>query len=178
MVDVLRCSSQFIHIECSPNRGASLHCTFVYGSSEKQGRLQLFRDLQEISKTINSPWIILGDFNYVANFDERHGQPVRFHEIKPFRDCLDWCGVHDLHYGGRFFTWSNKQAGQSRVMSKIDRVLGNDLWEEAFPTVTVIFLPEGLFDHSPMVVSFTKIVGGVGRSRLGSLTFGQLKLIF
>ena len=82
----------------------------MYGSSKKLGRLQLFHDLQEISKTMNSPWIILGDFNCVANFDERHGQPVRLHEIKPFRECLDWCGMHDLHEG-HFFTWSNKQAG-------------------------------------------------------------------
>ena len=108
---------------------------------------------------MNSPWIILGDFNCVANFDERHGQPVRLHEIKPFRECLDWCGMHDLHEG-HFFTWSNKQAGQSQVMSKIDRVLGNDLWEEALLTTTVVFLLEGLFDHSPMVVSFMTIAGG------------------
>lgn len=40
-------------------------------------------------------------------------------------------------------------------MSKIDRVLGNDLWDEAFPSAVVTFLPEGLFDHSPMVVSFS-----------------------
>lgn len=30
---------------------------------------------------------------------------------------MTWCGVHDLHYGGRFFTWLNKQAGCRWVMS-------------------------------------------------------------
>lgn len=126
-VDILRCSSQFIHVYYSPIRCVSFYCSFEYGSLEKQGKLQLFHDLQEISTTTNSPWIILGDFNYVSHFDERHGQPVRLQEIKPFRESLDWYGVHDLHYSGLFFTWSYKQASQNRVMNKIDRVLSNDL---------------------------------------------------
>lgn len=35
-------------------------------------------------------------------------------------------------------------------MSKIDRVLGNAQWEDSFPNDVVSFLPEGVFDHSPM----------------------------
>lgn len=69
----------------------------------------------------------MGDFNCTANFDERRGQPVRLHEIHPLRDYLMDYGVHDLHYNGRFFTWTNKQVGDKRVMSKIDRVLGINL---------------------------------------------------
>ena len=45
-------------------------------------------------------------------------------------------------------------------MRKIDRVLGNDLWEEAFLTASIVFHLEGLFDNSPMVVSFTAFSGG------------------
>lgn len=103
----------------------------------------MFSNLQGMSSSINSPWVILGDFDCVANFDERQGQPIRFLEVKPFRDCLAWCGLHDIPFHGRFFTWTNKQAGSRRVMSKIDRVLANDLWDEAFPTASVIFLPGG-----------------------------------
>ena len=118
----------------------------------------------------------MGDFNCVANFDERHGRRMRLHEIKPLRDCLEWFGVHDLHYGGRFFTWSNKQAEGRRVMSKIDGVLGNDLWEETFPTASVVFHPEGSFDHLPKVVSFS--TSPLVTCRFVSSTLVQRRIIF
>ena len=69
-----------------------------------------------MSQTILSPWIILSDFNCVANLDERIGSPVRLAEVQPLRDCLAICGVHDLKFHGRFFTWSNKQVGNNRVL--------------------------------------------------------------
>ena len=56
---------------------------------------------------------------------------------------MDVCGIHDLCYNGWFFTWNNKQAGDRKVLSKIDRVLGNDLWDDTFPSVNVSFLHAG-----------------------------------
>ena len=125
-IDILHCDSQFIHVTETPMTGTSFHCTFVYGSSMVHERKKLFTSLQEISNSIQTPWVVLGDFNCVENFNERYDQPIRLHEIKPFRDCLEWCGLHDIYYTGRFFTWTNKLVGQRRVISKIDRVLGND----------------------------------------------------
>ena len=63
-------------------------------------------------------------------------------------------GIHDIKFSGRFFTWTNKQAGTNRVLSKIDRVLGNNLWDDTYPMAEVLFLPEGLFYHSAMLVQF------------------------
>lgn len=39
------------------------------------------------------------------------------------------------------------------MFSKIDRVMGNEAWGDIFPTAEVSFLPEGLFDHSPMLLT-------------------------
>jgi hypothetical protein len=69
---------------------------------------------------------------------------------------MEVCEVHDLKSIGRFFTWTNKQEGYARVLSKIDRVLGNHSWESTFLIAEVVFLPEGDFDHSPMSVHFFK----------------------
>ena len=84
------------------------------------------------------------------------GNLLDYRKLNPFD--IVWNGVafnlHDIPYNGHFFTWTNKQAGSRRVMSKINRVLGNDLWDKAFPTASTTFLPEGLFDHSPMLVTF------------------------
>lgn len=40
-----------------------------------------------------------------------------------------------------------------RVFCKLDRVMGNSKWIEMFPTAEAYFMPEGLFDHSPMLVT-------------------------
>ena len=53
-------------------------------------------------QTIISPWVILEDFNCVANLDELIGSPIRLAEVQPLRDYMAMCGVHDLQYHGRF----------------------------------------------------------------------------
>ena len=34
---------------------------------------------------------------------------------------------------GKFFTWNNKQTGDQRVFSRIDRALCNEEWVDAYP---------------------------------------------
>ena len=155
-VDILTSFSQLIHISVHPRNKTQFYCTFVYGSSDRKERLDLFHQLHDISKTLIGPWLIIGDFNTVANLNERHGLPVLLREIQPIRECMANCDVHDLHYNGCFYTWNNKQVGDRRIMSKIDRVHGNVQWEEAFPNAIVSFLPGGAYDHSPMLIQFTK----------------------
>ena len=67
----------------------------------------------------------MGDFNCIANINERIGQRPRSHEIAPLRRCMEVCEIRDLKSTGRFFTWTNKQEGLARVFSKIDRVSVN-----------------------------------------------------
>ena len=88
--------------------------------------------------------------------DECTGHVVRLQETIPLCRCMDTYGLHDLRFNGFFFTWSNKRSGEARVFSKIDRVLGNQAWEDDFPTVEVSFLTEGSFDHTPMLIQFLK----------------------
>ncbi|XP_074304928.1 uncharacterized protein LOC141639779 [Silene latifolia] len=47
---------------------------------------------------------------------------------------------------------SNKQEVQSRVYSRIDRVLINDDWLNMHPESFANFLPEGIYDHCPCVI--------------------------
>lgn len=60
----------------------------------------------------------------------------------------------DMKYTGRFFTWSNKWEGDDRILSKIDKVLCNAEWDITWPYIEADFLPEGTFDHTPMLVRF------------------------
>lgn len=62
------------------------------------------------------------------------------------------CGLEDVNYGGCRYTWSNKQDGDDRIYSKIDRVLANKAWLSMFANAEVNFMNEGLFDYSPEVL--------------------------
>lgn len=129
-------------------------CTFVYGATNKHAREELLNQIVEMGKRVDDPWIILGDFNCISNLNERIENPPRLNEITPLRNCMESCGLFNLKSNSRFFTWNNKQSGHTLVISKTDRVIGNHLWEEAYPNVEVTYLPEGMFDHTPMLVCF------------------------
>ena len=68
-VDVLFCSSQLIHLAATLDRGSSFFCSFVYGFNDKNGRLAMFQQLADL--LCAGPWIVLGDFNCLANLNER-----------------------------------------------------------------------------------------------------------
>ncbi|XP_060968460.1 uncharacterized protein LOC133036011 [Cannabis sativa] len=151
-VNIISCSSQFIHTRVTTFDGKySFFATFVYGYNEEQGRQQLWKGMQDFSST--DPWIVLGDFNDILNKDERIGERVRHSSSTAFTNCVSYCQLEDIRYSGSFFTWNNKQRAEDRIYSKIDRVLANEVWIELFLTAEAIFLTEGLFDHTPAVVS-------------------------
>uniref|UniRef100_A0A803P955 Reverse transcriptase domain-containing protein n=1 Tax=Cannabis sativa TaxID=3483 RepID=A0A803P955_CANSA len=61
--------------------------------------------------------------------------------------------LEDIKFRGSFFTWSNKRQGNERIWSKIDRVLANKKWMDQYPNAEAVFTVEGLFDHTPVIVS-------------------------
>ena len=114
----------------------------------------MLSELETIGATLTGPWIVLRDFNCIANLKKRIGQKSCLNEIEPLRQCMGNCEIYDLKSTRRFFTWSNKKRGEARVLSKIDRVMGNPVWESLFPTTEVYFLSEGYFHHTSMLVQF------------------------
>lgn len=97
-------------------------------------------------------WVIMGDFNAIMGVEERIGQPVRERELVDMKRCVELCNMSDVKASGQFFTWSNKQVGESRVYCKLDRVVGNEVWMEEFYMAEVSFLPEGDFNHCLAII--------------------------
>ncbi|XP_074293325.1 uncharacterized protein LOC141620319 [Silene latifolia] len=88
------------------------------------------------------------------NGKERLGSDVTSAEINPFQDCVSWCHLQDIPAIGSYFTWNKKQGVETRVYSRIDRILVNSEWIARFPNAFANFLPEGLYDHCPCIVQF------------------------
>ena len=105
---IKHCSSQIIHVKVTPLISKNFFFSFVYGASDRKGRKDLFTQLEGIKAHIKGPWLIMGDFNYIANLDERIGQRPRIYELEPLRKCVEACDIHNLKITGRFFTWTNK----------------------------------------------------------------------
>lgn len=123
-----------------------------YGFNDCHSRAELWRGLTNIANNCQLPWVVQDDFNALSRVEDRIGSLVRQNEITPMRDCLTYCGLTDMKSSGRQYTWTNKQEGAALVMSRIDRALVNERWQEMYENAEVVFLPEGEFDHTPILL--------------------------
>ncbi|XP_062100119.1 uncharacterized protein LOC133805997 [Humulus lupulus] len=153
-VNVLNCTSQLMHLDVTSLAGKEQFLvTYVYEMNDEQGRDILWTDLKDIADKVIGPWLLLGDFNDILSVEERIGGNMRQRCSRAFKTCVDYCKVEDVKSIGSFFIWINKQGLDTRVYSKIDRVLANQQWLGKFPTAEVVFMSEGAFDHCPAVLS-------------------------
>lgn len=65
--------------------GEKFFVTFVYARSSTVDRKELWQHFRQMEPSIQSPWVILGDFNSVLHANERFGgEPVTPSEIEDF----------------------------------------------------------------------------------------------
>ncbi|XP_074290351.1 uncharacterized protein LOC141617081 [Silene latifolia] len=110
----------------------------------------IFAEVMDNGKGTKFRLTVVYGFNKLA---ERIGTEISWAEIKHFQDTCHSCGLVNVKTIGNFFTWNNKHEAGSRVFSRIDRVLGNDDWGIEFPDCVAKFFPEGLYDHSPCIIT-------------------------
>ncbi|XP_062118440.1 uncharacterized protein LOC133832068 [Humulus lupulus] len=122
---------------------------------QRTSREILWNDLQGLAVDISVPWMVVGDFNEILSLHDRIGKKSTMKISSKFSECLTTCHLEDLKFSGCFYTWNNKQRADERVYSKIDRALVNSKWTDHFPNSEAVFLPEGIFDHSPILVHVT-----------------------
>ena len=69
--------------------------TLVYALNDEDGRNKLWRDLEDITKGIQDPWDVIGDFNDVLSQEERLGRRIVKKISGNFRRCVDTCQLED-----------------------------------------------------------------------------------
>ncbi|GJU59705.1 RNA-directed DNA polymerase, eukaryota, reverse transcriptase zinc-binding domain protein [Tanacetum coccineum] len=70
-----------------------------------------------------------------------------------FRDYVNNIKVEDIASSGLFYTWTKnlfkvKSRDTSRVLKKLDKLIGNEEFIDKFPNAHAIFLPYLISDHS------------------------------
>ncbi|KAF5195721.1 hypothetical protein FRX31_014692 [Thalictrum thalictroides] len=150
-------SDQFLHYHITIlSSSLEFILTSVYASNNPSCRLKLWADIVDLRSFVSLPWCVFGDFNNIISSSEKvmGGNSVHPSHIQPFIDCLQEAGLSDLHYIGFHYTWCNNTIGPGRIMSKIDKCLVDSNWLISFTTTNAEFLPHGISDHSPFLVSW------------------------
>ena len=153
-VDIQNCTDQLIHCLVQLRSREWCFITCVYGCNTEKERKELWSDLEKIAGVVTRSWLVIGNFNNILEYGERIGRRAHKHISWDFKECVNVCGLEDIKASGSFFTWSNKQDAENRIYSKIDRALVNEKWVMEFHNSEASFLPEGQFDHCPILVSF------------------------
>ncbi|XP_070042141.1 uncharacterized protein [Nicotiana tomentosiformis] len=96
------------------------------------------------------PWIVVGDFNFVLNLEDRiGGTHVTMAEISEFHKCIEKCGLLEFPTTGSRYTWNDRHE-DSRIMSRIDWAFINSAWLNNMTSFRAQFLPENISDHCPL----------------------------
>lgn len=132
--------------------GDTFLCSFIYASNCPIERRELWREMEFISESVagtTNPWIIQGDFNAALTKQEHS----RFTDtrsdrssIRDFQNVVLSCDMVDLAQVGPCYTWSNSQ-DDNPISKKLDRVMVNSFWLQAFPQSYATFESGGVSDH-------------------------------
>ncbi|XP_074312824.1 uncharacterized protein LOC141648211 [Silene latifolia] len=154
-ITILEEHDQVIH--CSVKHlatGREFHLSLVYGSNNATVKHRLWHSLRQAADAA-TPWAAMGDFNVIRYLHEKvsHISPV-LSELVYFNECLLHCGLDEINGSGCEYTWYNKQDAQTRVYTKLDRVLVNDKRKELFVNTSAQFMDPGVSNHSPVLLRF------------------------
>ncbi|KAL0302133.1 UNVERIFIED_CONTAM: hypothetical protein Scaly_3041200 [Sesamum calycinum] len=140
-VDILRVESQFVHCRAF-NKRLHTRCliTVLYGAYDLIPRRNLWSALCNLSAVIsNEPWLVLGDFNAVMDDSEVYGRAADTSvSMTEFRNCIRDSGLVQLPFTGCPFTWHNCSEGPRSLWKRLDRMLANTNWMDAWPNSSYI----------------------------------------
>lgn len=88
----------------------------------------------------DSPWIVTGVLNVISSADERvGGSSPNLQNMEEFNSMIFNCKLADAGYGGSQFMWTN-----GTLWQRLDRVLINDTWSDAFEITKILHLLHGI----------------------------------
>ncbi|XP_076934499.1 uncharacterized protein LOC143600808 [Bidens hawaiensis] len=153
---ILSQSDQVVHTQISLKSDRKvIFFSFIYAHNSYLLRRQLWQNLLIHNNFVNNqPWIVMGDFNTIMNLDESTScASSRDISMVEFKDCIQELEILDLKFTGLQYTWNQKPKGDSGLMKKLDRIMGNQVFNDIFPGSYVEFQPYRISDHTPAILS-------------------------
>ncbi|KAH0700964.1 hypothetical protein KY284_015179 [Solanum tuberosum] len=123
---------------------------FDFGS-EFLAEIPLWLELNTLAQGISQPWLIARDLIALLSPQDRLARAlVTINEVREFAESVKDIGVTELQWKGNYYTWTNKQHGNDRISSRIDKVFGIDEWMDKWGHVIIEYESLGISDHCPM----------------------------
>ncbi|XP_070002509.1 uncharacterized protein LOC142165968 [Nicotiana tabacum] len=127
--------------------------TVIYAKCKPILRRPLWEVLRHKSTTYDSPWCVIGDFNFIASVEEKIGGiPYKMNKSLDFLCMIENSGLVDLGFYGPRCAWSNGRGQCSIVWKRLDRGLANDQWLAAFPASIISHLASAGSDHNLLLM--------------------------
>ena len=97
--------------------------TTIYASNLFVERLVLWELLSRMATDINTPWIMIGDFNEILSNSTKWGsRSIDQNRVDKYQDYMNSCGMIDLGFIGPPFMWSKMSKDTSHLIkTRIDR---------------------------------------------------------
>ncbi|XP_072058021.1 uncharacterized protein [Arachis hypogaea] len=125
---------QYIHLKVKEFQREEWWLTAVYASPHENIRKELWEQLTQIGNGMREPWMLIGDFNEIADPTEKKGgSKSNSQECRRFKKRMNECKVMDLGFIGNKYTWKGAaRDGLERVFKRLDRALSNLDWRITF----------------------------------------------
>ncbi|CAL1356334.1 unnamed protein product [Linum trigynum] len=143
-------TDQILHMSFKLPTGDVGFLSAVYGSPAMATRRSLWEDIRRLNMQIDTPWILLGDFNALLSPEDKHGG-AKFNasSSREFRRCVEDCALIDAPFTGPRFTWK----GANQLQERLDRAIYNPQWLQKYPETVTWHLPRVKSDHRPLLVA-------------------------
>ena len=105
----------------------------------------------------NIPCLFIGDFNAIYKEEHRkNGLQVSTYEIYDMLNWMDDKELHPVTERGHKYSWTNKEKGEKRTLTKIDHAIGNLQWMDRYSQASVCYANPQTSDHTPLLLTLTR----------------------
>ncbi|XP_026396344.1 uncharacterized protein LOC113290979 [Papaver somniferum] len=155
-VDIVGSISKMIHaiVSNDPSKGEwFLSC--IYGTPYKTEQKEQWSYINDLSKSVTIPWVVLGDLNItMCTNDINHAtSSITSPEILELIKDSD---LTDLGLSGCPYTWTSNKHGIVKYKSRLDRAIINSHWSIDYPNAILTHLPQRGSDHTPILLELYK----------------------
>jgi hypothetical protein len=120
------------------------------GRSRSQTISFFWEEVRSLRKAIQGERLLCGDFNLIYKTEDKCNNKLNRRLMGRFKAVLDDLGLRELPLHGSKFTWTSGQ--NDATMTRIDRVLCSNSWEELFPRSHLHAWASTLSDHCPLIL--------------------------
>lgn len=101
---------QEIHLRVKVSGHYVFFLSTIYCLSHSDANNILWSNLFTVSNSLDSPWLVVGDFNQITDSHEKlGGKQPSLKSCSSFISNINKCSLNDFGFHGSKYTWSNKR---------------------------------------------------------------------